>query len=141
MEYTAKTLAAVFGKTEYAAHYWQRAGIIQPVRKGRNGQFLYDEKAVEAIRAYRKKKTVVLNSERSRETLCWTCINAYGGCSWSSKARKPVKGWKAKRIDLKGYPESTYKVLACPEYEKELFRRDEKGIRHRVNEIPAVNSR
>lgn len=30
-----------------------------------------------------------------KETLCWTCQNACGGCSWS-KSFTPVEGWDAK---------------------------------------------
>lgn len=55
------------------------------------------------------------------ETICWTCQNALGGCSWS-KTFKPVEGWKAERKDIKNrtgkmttYTES-YKVISCPEY-------------------------
>lgn len=52
-------------------------------------------------------------------TLCWTCENACGGCSWSDHWKhEPVPGWKATRVPIKvndGY-ETTYVVQECPEY-------------------------
>lgn len=60
------------------------------------------------------------------DTICWTCKNACGGCSWSQfKVQKPVKGWKAKRTRINtGTPErprmiKSYLVISCPEYEKD----------------------
>lgn len=59
-------------------------------------------------------------------TICWSCANAFGGCSWS-KAFKPVENWTATRKDVKttkdGYVES-YIVHDCPLYEGE---KDDKG--------------
>lgn len=141
MEYTAKELGELFGKTIQAAYYWHRSGIIQPVRKGRNGQFLYDDGAVQAVQNYRKKKTVAKNIERTRETLCWTCLNTYGTkCCWAS-AGLPVPGWKAVKLKMCGYRKPGFKVLSCPLYEKELFQIGKDGVKRRVNQIPAVNSR
>lgn len=51
---------------------------------------------------------------------CWTCKKACGGCSWSSKL-KPVKGWKAKKVQKHehGHNWETYRIEHCPEYEEE----------------------
>lgn len=56
-------------------------------------------------------------------TLCWTCQNACGGCSWSARL-EPVEGWKAKKIKVKGnfYTREivdSYIVKKCPEYIKD----------------------
>ena len=32
---------------------------------------------------------------QSRNTLCWSCANACGGCSWSDGTFTPVEGWTA----------------------------------------------
>ena len=63
-----------------------------------------------------------------KETICWTCKNACGGCSWS-KRFEPVKGWKAKKTKIKTgrtangvkkfYYEDSFIVLKCPEYAKD----------------------
>ena len=55
-----------------------------------------------------------------KQTLCWTCQNACGGCSWS-KRFIPVEGWDAKRRDvMKGQdhrtPNESYFVISCPQY-------------------------
>lgn len=48
-------------------------------------------------------------------TLCWTCKNAVGGCSWSNNLQ-PVKNWEAIPTyvgdKVNGY--YSYKVLKCP---------------------------
>lgn len=61
------------------------------------------------------------------ETLCWSCQNATGGCSWSKKL-KPVRGWTAERIFLK-YNENgkakydkSYKVVSCPKFKADVLR-------------------
>lgn len=55
-----------------------------------------------------------------KETLCWKCAKACGGCSWSSKAHKPVDGWTAERRDVpvqnKPEPLESYIVESCPEF-------------------------
>jgi hypothetical protein len=52
-----------------------------------------------------------------RETLCWECARATGGCSWSREFI-PVKGWKAKKTKIKDERYyryySSYLVLKCP---------------------------
>lgn len=139
MRYTGKELAEMFGVSEITVHYWKRIGLIEQVGTGKNRKCLYDERAVQAVQQNRQKRAVTLNREQMKESLCWTCIRAYGACSWSSKARQPVQGWRARKIHLQGYAMRTYKVLKCPLYEKELFERDEKGVKRRVNEIPMRN--
>lgn len=58
-----------------------------------------------------------------KETLCWSCQNACGGCSWS-KSFTPVEGWEAKptkhnRID-------SFFVTKCPEYIQDEDRKEDK---------------
>lgn len=57
---------------------------------------------------------------KKKETLCWQCAKACGGCSWSSLAHKPVTGWTAERRDLyiqnSSVPVESYVVHDCPEY-------------------------
>lgn len=59
------------------------------------------------------------------DTLCWSCDNACGGCSWS-RSLTPVEGWDAERRDVliqhenknghwSKYEES-YIVYGCPEF-------------------------
>lgn len=45
-------------------------------------------------------------------TLCWKCLKAYGGCSWSSSL-EPVKGWEV----VKG--EISCCVKSCPEFKED----------------------
>ncbi len=62
-------------------------------------------------------------------SLCWSCANACGGCSWTEKNDEneikfePVPGWKAKKTKVvmasyKDYRKVTesYHVIACPLY-------------------------
>lgn len=60
----------------------------------------------------RKPSDLVLQPNKIgiREQLCWSCMNACGGCSWSLDFI-PVKGWKA----LKSSHES-YRILDCPKF-------------------------
>ena len=66
---------------------------------------------------------------------CWTCAKAYGGCSWLRVPDpKPVEGWTAEKrayVTFSRYRKKdtsvnkykkesyTYKIIHCPEYEKE----------------------
>ena len=55
-----------------------------------------------------------------KHTLCWSCANATGGCSWSDHwEHTPVKGWVAQKSDIK-YSQNeiveSYIVLSCPKY-------------------------
>lgn len=61
-----------------------------------------------------------------RQTLCWKCENAYGGCPWTEVDNitnrikfQPVPGWKAEKMHLKLYTENkngdySYLVYECP---------------------------
>ena len=60
-------------------------------------------------------------------TLCWSCQNACGGCSWSEYDPKtgkikfePVPGWEAipTKISMQGRVEKigSYRVIKCPLY-------------------------
>ena len=54
------------------------------------------------------------------KTICWTCQNACGGCSWS-KSFIPVEGWEAEPAMLYAKDKAhggvqSYEVLRCPEY-------------------------
>ena len=66
-------------------------------------------------------------SKRSnaKDTLCWECEKATGGCSWSDKLI-PVEGWEAIPTEVKMTVYSTvnsYKIVNCP-----LFSSDERGF-------------
>ena len=64
------------------------------------------------------------------DTLCWSCRNAVGNCSWSQtgtmggvhRIPRPVPGWKAKKTKIKNYlrktevEQSGYIVFECPLY-------------------------
>ena len=61
-----------------------------------------------------------ITKRRGNETLCWTCKNACGNCSWS-RSLTPVEGWEAKKIKGKGnfYTGEildSFIVKNCPEY-------------------------
>ena len=69
-----------------------------------------------SCKAKARKKT----TKKRRETLCWTCKNAVGGCSWS-KNFEPVKGWEAIPTKVRGNLEidewlDSYMVISCPKY-------------------------
>lgn len=59
------------------------------------------------------------------ETLCWTCQNCYGGCSWTEWDPQtgtprfvPVDGWSARR-EMRiygGNVDFSYHVIRCPQY-------------------------
>ena len=56
------------------------------------------------------------------EQLCWSCTKCTGGCSWSSDFI-PVKNWIAEEEVYCTFPtrrEISYKVFACPEFEKNI---------------------
>lgn len=55
------------------------------------------------------------------DTICWTCQNACGGCSWS-RNYVPVEGWIAEKT-IRRYTDDhgfrlveSYNVLYCPSY-------------------------
>ena len=70
----------------------------------------------------RKEPVVQTKQPNESSTLCWSCQNACGGCSWS-KRLKPVRGWKADKIKIKLYMiggedfySDSYFVRECPKY-------------------------
>lgn len=54
-------------------------------------------------------------SKHEKDTLCWTCKNATGGCSWSMDGI-PVVGWDATKTYLASDNCSSYVVHNCPSY-------------------------
>jgi predicted nucleic acid-binding Zn ribbon protein len=56
---------------------------------------------------------------KKNETLCWTCQNACGGCSWS-RSFEPVEGWEAKPSA------DSFFVINCPQFIPDEVRK-EKG--------------
>lgn len=57
-----------------------------------------------------KRKTT---TKRKKDTLCWTCQNYSGGCSWS-RSFTPVEGWEAR--PTKNEQTDSYHVISCPEF-------------------------
>lgn len=55
------------------------------------------------------KKRVQCGVLENKEHLCWSCKNAYSGCSWSV-FYKPVNGWVAYKSNV------SYLVHKCPQY-------------------------
>ena len=82
-----------------------------------NGRKKYcSDKCAINVSYYKKKKG------GTNETLCWSCKNACGDCSWS-KNFTPVEGWKAKKTKLRltrgpSEPQNdfSYIIYGCPEY-------------------------
>ena len=89
--------------------------------------------------------------EKCNETLCWSCSNALGGCSWSQE-KIPVSGWEAKETIHEDF--NSYIVKKCPQYkfdkteltikqvalllkcsERQLYRLSFDGIKQRLYEI------
>ena len=57
---------------------------------------------------------------KSSDTLCWRCAKAStNGCAWSASF-KPVNGWTAEptRLSCQTYYIGSYRVIACPEFER-----------------------
>ena len=46
------------------------------------------------------------------DTLCWSCKNCIGGCSWSEKF-EPVKGWEATKTFIASDKSNSYMVHKC----------------------------
>lgn len=64
------------------------------------------------------KKNKIGRPKGQKESLCWNCSKACGGCSWSNHLI-PVKGWKAKQVynkDFDDFKVKAYKVIECPEF-------------------------
>ena len=58
-----------------------------------------------------------------RQTPCWDCAKATGGCSWSDHwEHSPVPGWNAIETRLKWNYEAndcSFIVIECPEFERD----------------------
>lgn len=54
-----------------------------------------------------------------KNSLCWYCDNAYGGCEWAQEF-KPVEGWNAEPTEIKDKTRDTtissYNVKSCPKF-------------------------
>ncbi len=50
-----------------------------------------------------------------RETLCWECKKATGGCSWADSL-EPVEGWEATPTEVYGETYTSYCVTSCPQF-------------------------
>lgn len=63
-----------------------------------------------------------------KQTICWNCKKATGGCSWSDHfEHRPVDGWNAVQTRLRMNNDEyqpSYIVISCPEFEE-----DENGSR------------
>lgn len=67
-----------------------------------------------------QKCALMVKPPNTKDTLCWDCEKATGGCSWSDKLI-PVEGWDAipTKIKMVIYKETdSYKVLNCPLFKK-----------------------
>lgn len=69
----------------------------------------------------------MMSTRKRKESLCWSCDNACGSCSWS-KALIPVEGWKATPVRIKANIEANkyitgYIVEFCPEFKQSKRRR------------------
>ena len=57
----------------------------------------------------------------AKDTICWNCKKATGGCSWSDKLI-PVDGWEAIPTRVKMVLDKvvdSYKVIGCPLFEQD----------------------
>lgn len=55
-----------------------------------------------------------------KDTLCWSCKNACGGCSWS-RDFTPVEGWNATPTKINSHrlgQIDSYIIHDCPEFEE-----------------------
>ena len=82
-----------------------------------SGHSLRDVKNCGCQRAARRKSS--FDTTQMNKQPCWSCQNYAGGCSWSRKNPKPVKGWKA--VPTTRYQGTngimhSYEILYCPEY-------------------------
>lgn len=57
-------------------------------------------------------------TRKPKNTICWECRKATGGCSWSEyKVNRPVAGWAVMPTNINGI--ESYIVLECPEFERD----------------------
>ena len=67
-----------------------------------------------------KKRSTANYKDTLKYSLCWTCRNACGGCSWS-RDFQPVKGWEAVPTYhiSNGEHANSFHVYKCPLYKEE----------------------
>lgn len=83
-------------------------------------RYLCSDACKRKIRLIQETKPRLKRGDGRIDSLCWYCINACGGCSWSRKLI-PVEGWKATEVTNKDVCDSflkSYKVIECPEFEE-----------------------
>lgn len=147
-EYSTKDLAFICKVSISTVCKWVRQGFLKPISDTEPGKgYRFGEDAREkaekyvaqilekSIKRQRKATKEKYESTLCVESKCWTCLKSYNGCLWS-RHQVPVPGWKAIKIELETLPIPTYKVLSCPQYEKEEWMIDENGNKVRKNEIP-----
>lgn len=96
------------------------------VKKGRKTSCGYCEFSNKHPRKVKPKQKKESPAREDTDTLCWSCRHAHGKvenqCQWAWEL-KPITGWKADKIILKGHGHNkdfeSYKIFECPEYEKE----------------------
>ena len=80
----------------------------------------------------KRNKSKTKDYINKKQTLCWSCKKALGGCSWSKCDKdtseilfQPVDGWVAEKTILLMYRrggkpryETSYIVESCPQYEE-----------------------
>lgn len=66
---------------------------------------------------YYRRKERAADTYYSKDQLCWTCKNCFGGCAWSREF-KPVNGWTAEKTYIPSNEEyaESYHIIKCPEY-------------------------
>ena len=90
-----------------------------------------EEERLQKQREYHKrwrdkhKNKSVEEDQRYHLSLCWSCQNYYGGCSWSDGTFTPVDGWIAVQSKHKWKQKDSNKkvngwhIFECPLYEKD----------------------
>ena len=80
----------------------------------------------------KRNKSKIKACLNKKQTICWSCKKALGGCSWSKCDKdtseilfQPVDGWVAEKTSLLMYSydgtkrhETSYIVESCPQYEE-----------------------
>ena len=57
-------------------------------------------------------------SGTKKSSICLDCKKSVGLCSWYHSF-VPVEGWKAEEVEGSGYRLPSFRVIDCPEFEKE----------------------
>lgn len=130
-----KNTAILLGCGTATIHRMVKHGIITGKKVGHRRIFTEKEllDAQEYLARRSRQKKNIGGRPSGVGSLCWECLRAYNGCPWS-REKKPVPGWKA--IPAENYYDNAFIVCDCPLFWKEVFVVDDKGVKHRVNEIP-----